>query len=152
MNKNNVNKLSDFEKKSITALADLVKDRAKTLEEFDRGIQYFFDDPAEYEQKGISKHFKSGLSGNYLAELLDILSEEMNFCSDYIESAIRSFADKKQVNAGNIIHPVRLAVTGRTASPGIFEVMEILGKEKVVRRNKLKRKTENFLMESSAWL
>jgi glutamyl-tRNA synthetase len=51
-----------------------------------------------------------------------------------IEQTLRSVADRSQVGAGKLIHPVRLAVTGVSVGPGLFELLQLLGKETVVRR------------------
>ena len=51
-----------------------------------------------------------------------------------LETDIRSLAEEMGIKAGTLIHPLRLALTGRTSSPGIFDVLQILGKERVVRR------------------
>ncbi|RLD14222.1 hypothetical protein DRI50_05775 [candidate division KSB1 bacterium] len=53
-----------------------------------------------------------------------------------IEQSIRSLAEKMGLSAGKVIHPLRLALTGRTTSPGIFELIYVLGKKKVLNRLK----------------
>jgi len=51
-----------------------------------------------------------------------------------LENQLREFAESKGIKAGQLIHPLRLALTGGTVSPGIFELMVVLGKEKVIYR------------------
>ncbi|MCK4754945.1 MAG: glutamate--tRNA ligase, partial [Calditrichia bacterium] len=51
-----------------------------------------------------------------------------------MEKIVRELADTLGIKAGTLIHPLRLALTGRTTSPGIFDVMQILGRETVIRR------------------
>jgi glutamyl/glutaminyl-tRNA synthetase len=73
------------------------------------------------------------------------LSKITEYNEESIENLLRSFAENKNISAAHIIHPVRLALTGQTASPGLFEVMDILGKETVLRRlNIFISKAENF--------
>jgi len=65
---------------------------------------------------------------------LERLKNEKDFQFEKIEITIRDLANESDLNAAKIIHPLRLALTGDIASPGIFEIIEILGKEKVIRR------------------
>ena len=60
----------------------------------------------------------------------------VHFYSDRqnIESFLRNYAEELNMSAGKLIHPLRLALTGSTASPGIFELIYVLGKEKVTKR------------------
>ena len=62
---------------------------------------------------------------------------------ELLESDLRAIAEEKSVSAAKIIHPLRMALTGKTASPGIFEIISILGKEKVIRRIE---KVINFIL------
>jgi glutamyl-tRNA synthetase len=64
-----------------------------------------------------------------------------DFTATYLESQLRLFAEQKSIKPAVMIHPLRLALTGSTASPGIFELMEVLGKDEVLRRIK---KPDNF--------
>ena len=62
------------------------------------------------------------------------LKDIKSFETDILEGVIREFAESTGIKAGVVIHPLRLALTGQTTSPGIFDVMYVLGKETVVRR------------------
>ncbi len=123
-------------------LLNLVKIRAKSVIELQEAVRFYFEDPGEYEEKGIRKYFSK--KENY--EILNALSSEYEQWSgslhgvQEIEDWLRAFAEKRGQSAGKIIHPLRLALTGKTASPGIFEIIHILGRDKVLRR--LKKATE----------
>jgi len=67
-------------------------------------------------------------------QLIRQFSELPDFELGNIERVIRGMAEKWNVSAAKIIHPMRLALTGLSASPGLFEIMVILGKETVIRR------------------
>ncbi|HMX63721.1 MAG TPA: glutamate--tRNA ligase, partial [Candidatus Sumerlaeota bacterium] len=56
------------------------------------------------------------------------------FTKDAMEASLRNLGDARGLGFGKVAQPVRLAVTGRTASPGLFEVLEALGREEVIRR------------------
>jgi glutamyl-tRNA synthetase len=70
----------------------------------------------------------------HLAELQGPLSEIGTFTAEEIERVFKAFAESRAIKLGAVAQPMRVALTGGTASPGIFEVMEIIGKEKVMKR------------------
>jgi glutamyl-tRNA synthetase len=122
------------ERENISYLIDLVKTRAETVEEIYEGIKFYFKDPETYEEKGIEKYFKDQSIMDSLKKLMVFLEDEENFETDNLEKIIRAFAEKTDIKTGAVIHPLRLALTGQTTSPGIFDVMYILGRGTVIRR------------------
>lgn len=113
----------------------LMRERAVTTNEIiEKGI-FFFKRPESYDEKGLSKHWNEK-SKELLRAYLEILqnNSDTDFKAAPLEEQLRKFTDERGVKAGAIIHPLRLALTGTTASPGIFELMEVLGKEKVQSR------------------
>lgn len=123
-----------FNKNYLTRVITAMKDRANVLSDFVDSAGYFFEDPKKYDSKGVNKYLKNADIWVYISEF----TEKMTDLSDYnevsIETLLRSFAEEKGISAAKLIHPVRLALTGKTASPGLFEMMDILGKETVLRR------------------
>lgn len=117
----------------------LVKSRAKTLQDIIPMADYFFNDVFAYDAKGSEKYFKSA-AADFLYEVMLLCESAQPFSAKEIEAQIRSLADKYEIKAALIIHPTRLALTGRTATPGLFEIMELLGKERCTVR--LKRAIE----------
>lgn len=103
---------------------------AELFEEYD----YYFHDPEEYDADGAGKHFKFEGLKEKLRELNKRLMNDIIFDAVTVEKTIRDYAVETGISAGKIIHPVRLALTGKTSSPGLFELMELLGKETTVRR------------------
>jgi glutamyl-tRNA synthetase len=89
----------------------------------------------EYDEKGIAKHFKPE-AVEILTECLTGLEALEEFTLDSTEQVYNDIAEKNGVALGKIIHPTRLALTGRTVSPGLFDVMLLLGKEKTIKRMK----------------
>ncbi len=69
-----------------------------------------------------------------LAAVRAALAGLERFDRESVEAAVRGAAETLGLGAGAVIHTTRLAVTGRTRGPGLFEVMAVLGKERVVRR------------------
>ena len=78
--------------------------------------------------------FLNEKSRPYLLELKEALESLDDFSPTAIEPIFKSIAEKNNIKLGNIAQPVRVAMTGKTESPGIFEVLEILGKGKTLKR------------------
>lgn len=100
---------------------------------------YLFDDPEEYDSKGVEKHLADAV---VMARLREFLGDLVTIPFDAVslEAKLRERCDEWGVKAGQLIHPIRLGLTGKTVSPGLFEMMELLGRETVTRRlNRLLR-------------
>ncbi|RPI15521.1 MAG: glutamate--tRNA ligase [Ignavibacteriae bacterium] len=117
----------------------LMKERVCIINDFIELGKYFFIEPETYEEKGLAK-YSNDESKKLLAEYLDsfneVFSDNNIMNPEELEKHLRSYTDLKGVKAASVIHPLRLALTGGTVSPGIFEVMEVLGKDKIRKRIK----------------
>jgi len=118
----------------LLRVIELLKSRVKVLSEYVSYGRYYFVDPPEFDPKGVRKYLKDYRVWDWLQEISLRLEKPDRFTADEIEHIVRSVAEECGVAAGKLIHPLRLALTGLTVSPGIFEVMEVLGKETVLRR------------------
>ena len=109
--------------------------RSKTLNGMADDAGFYFTDSISYDEKAAKKFFKpTSLEPLvFLAEQLEALDE---FNETDLENAFKAVMEKTGLKLGKIAQPVRLALTGRTASPGIFEIIEILGKDRVLSRIK----------------
>jgi len=120
-------------KEKLIPVVKSLKERAKTLKEMASMAAYFFNDNIEYDEKAREKFLtpqtrdilESFLNGFKTLHTLDEASEKK-----IIEDIVRQ-TNKKVVD---VIQPIRVALTGRAASPGIFEVIDILGRESVEKR------------------
>ena len=117
----------------LTEIVPHLKARSKTLVEMAEGAKFCFDEEMEYEKKGDDKFLKKGVA-QLLADLTDALQETHPFDQENLEKTFVSFLEKNEIKLRKIAQPLRVALTGKTASPGIFEVMQVLGKEKVIKR------------------
>jgi glutamyl-tRNA synthetase len=120
----------------LRAVIELNKTRARTLRELAGLMEPFFadDDSIEYEPEAVKKHLKGDDLASRLSELHDALARTEPFDVTTTEQALRSLAESHGLSAGKLIHPLRLALTGRGASPPIFDVAVVLGKERTLRR------------------
>jgi glutamyl-tRNA synthetase len=115
-------------------IIDLVADRCRLLSDFPAALEYFFRTPLTYEHKGVKKFFMLEDTALRLAEITDVLERVEPFESDQLEPPLREYAERVGIGFGRVAQTIRLAVTGSTASPSLFEVMEILGRDTVIRR------------------
>ena len=125
--------MTENDKNSAIKLAELVKIRAETVNDFEQRMNFFYNDPEEYNERGIKKYFQPDTIQMFQT-VLDKLNNEIEFRAEKIEIIIRNLEDDFKLSASQLIHPLRLALTGDIASPGIFEIIEILGKTKVNNR------------------
>lgn len=109
------------------------KERSKTLIELAHSLRYYISEDVEYNEKAKIK-FLNEKTLPYLIELKDRLASIPDFSASEIEKVFISIIEKHGIKLGNLAQPVRVAMTGKTESPGIFEVLEIIGKEKTIKR------------------
>jgi glutamyl-tRNA synthetase len=111
----------------------LLKPRAKKLTDYVDGLRPFLQDPESYDAEAVAKH----LSASGLAEHLEAWREivqDAPFDEATLEQRLRALADTRGVKAGTLIHATRIAMTGRMVSPGLFEMLVLLGRDRVVAR------------------
>ena len=116
-----------------------VKPRARTLKEMAEMMRFYFVDEIEFDPKAADKFLKEEIAP-VLERLVQELEALPEFREENLERLFRSLAEEYQLKLKHIAQPVRVALTGRTVSPGLFEIMDILGKETVLKR--LKRALE----------
>jgi glutamyl-tRNA synthetase len=112
----------------------LEKERAKTLAELPALTEFFFREPESYDGKGERKWFRREGAAELIAAVREAVAGIEVFDVASLEAAVRGVAEKLGIQPGPVIHTTRLAVTGRTAGPGLFELMAVLGKDRVVAR------------------
>jgi len=115
-------------------LLDLLRPRARRLTDFIDLARPFLTDTVEYEPEAVQKHLSAPDLAAHVAALAELLRTVTPFDEPHVETAVRGSAAERGIKAGALIHATRVAVTGRTASPGLFEVLVLLGREQTVRR------------------
>ncbi|MEG0798600.1 MAG: glutamate--tRNA ligase [Acidaminococcaceae bacterium] len=114
-------------------LVDIVRVRVKTLQEVVDASTYFFQEVSAYDEKGVAKHFKPEAI-TLLEACRAGLAALPVFTLASTEAVYNSIAAEHALALGKVIHPTRLALTGRTVSPGLFDVMLLLGRDKTLTR------------------
>lgn len=122
------------DKERILKILALLKPRLKRLSEVPEICSYFFEKPQAYDEKGMRKHWRAADVEEKLERLRTAFGKVTDFTTAGLEPVLRELCEGLDLSAAKLIHPLRLALTGRTFSPGIFEVMALLGKEVVLER------------------
>ena len=120
----------------LRGLIELLKVRARTIEDLGRQARPFLTDDLLFDDDAVAKHW--GKQAEAVAERMERLRDTLAGVVDWeepaLEEALRGLAESMGAGAGKLIHPLRVAVTGQAASPGIFEVLALLGRERTLAR------------------
>lgn len=124
------------DRERLETLVALYTPRSRTLREMAAQLHPYFADDAllEYEPEAVSKHLKGADLAERLRDLRERLATVEPFGIAETEAALRALAGERGIGAAKYIHPMRVGLTGRGASPGIFEVAAALGREATLRR------------------
>jgi len=117
----------------LAQLVVLVKERAKTLVEMVDWVRPYFGESVVLEEEA-AKKFLTPAIAPVLSKLLARFEALPTFSRQVWEESFKKFVEEEGIKMGQIAQPVRVALTGRTASPGLFEVMEILGRDRTLLR------------------
>jgi glutamyl-tRNA synthetase len=115
---------------SFHRLLELLRPRAKRLIDFVDQARPLVIDAVEYEPEAVEKHLATPDLAGHVGALVDTLAHTSPFNEANVEAAVRGTATARGIKAGALIHATRVAVTGRTASPGLFELLAWLGSER----------------------
>ncbi|EAI5467032.1 glutamate--tRNA ligase [Campylobacter lari] len=117
--------LSQYEKAGF--LLDMLRERAKTLHDIINGAKVLLNDPKEYDQKAVDK-FLNVTNLTYLEKYAMVLNEQKNVCE--FEELTNQFLEENNLKLKDLAQAIRIALTGSSVSPSIFEVLEFLGVQK----------------------
>jgi len=122
------------DRNKLSRIARLLQDRLKVLQELEDEHSFFFVEPIPYQEEAVVQFLRhNGVSSNLLA-LKERLARLTSFETETVERAARELIVERTLQAKDLIHPARVALTGRAVSPPLFEVMSILGQATVIRR------------------
>ncbi len=125
---------SDEEFQRLNRIVEALRERSMTLIELVDGISYFYDDNFDYEEKGVKKHFLKDNTITILKNDLDCIKKVEPFTKESIEELYRKRSKELDVKAARMIHTTRLALSGRTYGPGLFTLVELVGRKEAVKR------------------
>jgi glutamyl-tRNA synthetase len=117
------------------ALVDLLKVRARTIDDLVRQASPYLKDEIEYDPVAVEKQWKDrGATAKLLAATRERLAAAPDWSPAPLEGELRSLAESLGASAGKIFQPLRVALTGMMASPGIFDVLQTLGRDRSLAR------------------
>ncbi len=110
-----------------------MKERINFLKDIFEKASYFFEDVIEYDEKAVNKNWKED-SPILLSKLAKEFEELKNPTKEDYENILRKISEENNIGSGKIIHPLRLALSGVSSGPGVFDIVFILGKEETIKR------------------
>lgn len=123
----------DFSQEKLVPIVDLFKRRMLTLQDFMERADFVFLDHVNCDAEAKRAH----LAKDY-AEIFTLLAQRLQHLEAYgmveVEQVFRELVAEKQLEASDLVHPIRVALTGRAVGPGLFETMAVLGRTKTVQR------------------
>ena len=121
----------------------IVKEKIKLLSELPEWTSYFFTGDYEFDSVAMEKVFGKPEAAARLSALREEFRKIDNWNAGPIESTLKALAQKLDCKTGDLVHPARVAVSGRSVGPSLYHMLEVMGKERVLAR--FERATENFL-------
>jgi len=111
-----------------------MQERARTLEEMAENMAFYFRPPESYDEKGVKKHFAQPEVAGLLEKCVEVLSRMPEWTLEACDRAYTDLAQREGISRGKLIHPTRLALSGITFGPGLFDIMYVLGKDETISR------------------
>lgn len=128
----------------LIKVIEAMKERVSFVKEFLTSGFYFFEAPEEYDADSVKKRWKPE-TASQLAELIAEIERIENPSKEDYEAALKITAEKLNSGAGKLIHPVRLAISGVSGGPGLYDILFILGKKESLGR--IKKACEKIIIE-----
>ena len=120
-------------RKWLERMVEAVGDRMTKLSDIVTYTSYLFVEEIEYAKDGIKWLSREHVPG-MLREVRDVLAGVDPFDAEHIERALREYIERSGIKPIQVMQPIRVALTGKTVGPGLFDVIELLGREKVLYR------------------
>lgn len=127
------------------ALADMFGERITTLEDFPEKSRFIFTSDFEYEEKGARTFLEGAENRERFEELYRTIEQAESLDEETLTPPLKKMMDERNIGFLKIAQPLRMAVTGTTQSPGIFETLVFLGRDEVLKR--MERVIETFYKE-----
>lgn len=118
----------------LDAIVEQMHSRTKVYDEVVPSNAYFFTDDFAYDEKAFRKRLRKEGVPELLADMNAQFRQLTEFTPESTEQALRSLCDARGIEVGELVHPVRVAVSGLAVGPGLFEMLALLGQQRVVER------------------
>jgi glutamyl/glutaminyl-tRNA synthetase len=121
---------------SISNIISLERERIRTIGELPDLVDFFFTEQVVIVDDKARKTLAKPNVKEILTKVETELTQTTDFSITGLEQAIRQLCETNKYKTGEVFHPVRAAVSGRTTGPGLFDLLAVLGKERVLARIK----------------
>jgi glutamyl-tRNA synthetase len=121
-------------------LLELLRVRSRTVSDIVRQAAPYFGDSVELDPDAVAKQWKDPATSELLTEAGAALTATADWSASPLEEALRRVAERRGVGAGKLFQPLRVALTGSAVSPGIFDVLLLLGRDRSLARIDAARK------------
>jgi len=118
----------------LRAVLAIVKEKIKLLSELPEWTAFFFTEDYDFDPAAVEKVFGRPEAATRLSALRDELTKSDNWSVEQIESTLKSLAQKLGCKTGDLVHPARVAASGRSVGPSLYHMLEVMGKERVLAR------------------
>ena len=120
-------------KSYVLSVIDLIKDRLNFLGDFWDQASYFFETPTEYDPQALKKRWKEG-TGEKIRAIDNILASIQPFDKMQAHDAVMKYIQDNELNMGQVLNSLRIALVGTAKGPELFTIIELLGVEETLRR------------------
>jgi glutamyl-tRNA synthetase len=117
----------------VLKVVSLIKERAVFMHDFWALSHFFFEAPAEFDEKASKKNWKEGTS-KLMTALLSVISNIEEFSSENTEKEVKEWITNKEISFGKVMQPLRLSLVGKLAGPHLFDIMAMIGKQETISR------------------
>jgi glutamyl-tRNA synthetase len=118
----------------LLKMTEICQEKIRTLNEIIVYTDFFFNSIDGYDEKAVKKQWKKEGALEKLNAIATIFSDASEWNHDVLKTAFEKQAEATETGLGQWIHPTRLALTGKSVGPGLFELAELLGKEEAIGR------------------
>ncbi len=118
----------------LARMAAICQEKLTTLNDITPLVDFFFHDIREYEEKAVAKQWRKPGAAEQLEKIRDLFAAVNPWDASHIKETIERQAETDGSGLGPFVHPARLALTGKSVGPGLFELAELLGKETALQR------------------
>ena len=118
----------------LRAVLAIVKEKIKLLSDVSEWTRYFFTEKYEFDAAAVQKVFGKPEAAERLIALRGEFAKIDNWNLEKIESILKTLAQKLGCKTGDLVHPARVAVSGRSVGPSLYHMLEVMGKERVLAR------------------
>ena len=118
----------------LTRMTAICQEKLATLNDIIRQTDFFFVEPAEYEEKAVRKQWGKEGALERMRMIYDVMREIDPWTAESLKGVYQRLVEESGLGLGRFVHPTRLALTGKSVGPGLFELAGLLGREACLAR------------------